>query len=149
MMTEIKSALISAVVGGAVAFSFQLYGESRMLEKTARVETVLAYANTESPITPFAARYMAAITGEGDLRTAQYELRGKVADEMDRTEKLKHVFSEATPAIERYLTALDMFAQSIDDATDATKMKVWSERFGHVVDTRMALERSLLSAAGV
>ncbi len=148
MIVEIRSALISAVVGAVVAFGFQQYSETQMLRKTARLETVLEYAKAESPITPFAAKYIAAITGNGDLKTAQYELRGKVADEMERAEKLKAMFSSAEPDIERYLTALGLFGDSIEGATDATKMRAWTERFGQVVDTRMALERTLLRSAG-
>ncbi|MBY3493888.1 hypothetical protein [Rhizobium laguerreae] len=148
MIPELRSAFVSAIVGGLVAYGFQYYGEARTLKKTARLETVLEYTKAESPITPFATKYIAAITGNGDLKTAQVELRGKVADEMERAEKLKTLFSTAAPDIEQYVTALSMFGDSIDNATDATKMRIWTERFGHVVDTRMALERSLLRAAG-
>ncbi|MCQ1779145.1 hypothetical protein NOJ05_18230 [Neorhizobium galegae] len=149
MILEIRSALISAIVGGLVAYGFQAYGESQTLKKTARLETVLEYTKAESPITPFATKYIAAIIGNGDLKAAQLELRGKVADEMERAEKLKTLFAVATPDIEHYVTALSMFSDSIDHATDATKMRTWTERFGRVVDTRMALEKSLLAAAGV
>ncbi|AVH41975.1 hypothetical protein [Agrobacterium tumefaciens] len=148
MISELRSALIAAVVGGLVAYVFQYYGEAETLKKTARLETVLAYTNSESPLTPFATKYIAAITGSGDLKTAQVELRGKVADEMERAEKLKPMFRGVEPLIEQYVTALVMFSESIDGATDATKMRAWTERFGHVVDTRMALEKRLLAVAG-
>ena len=151
-MSEIKSALISAVisavVGGLVAFGFQYFSEAATLKKTARLETVLEYTKAETPITPFATKYIAAITGNGDLKTAQTELRGKVADEMERAEKLKTLFARAEPQIEQYVNALSSFGDSIDNATDPTKMRVWTETFGHVVDSRMALERTLLKEAG-
>lgn len=136
------------MVGGIVAFGIQYYGNTDMLRRTAKLETVLEYTKTEDSITPFAARYIAAISDNGDLKTAQRELRIQLANEMERAEKLKNVFASAEPSIELYLDALSMFSDSIDNATDATKMRNWIERLGHVVDTRIALEKTLLSAAG-
>lgn len=156
MQTETRVTLISAVVsavcstvfGGMVAFGFQIWGDSITLQKTAKLETVLEYTKSEATITPFAAKYVAAITGNGDLATAQNELRGKLADEMERAQKLKPLFKSSESDIDKYLGALSTFASSIDDATDATKMRIWAERLGHVVDTRLALEKSLINAVG-
>ena len=148
LISVAASSVCSTVLAGFVAFGFQVWGDSITLQKTAKLETVLEYAKTESPIAPFAAKYIAAISGNGDLASAQTDLRGKLADEMERAEKLKPLFKSVEPAIDSYLTALTTFSDTIDTATDATKMRVWSERFGHVIDSRLSLERHLMTAAG-
>jgi hypothetical protein len=140
--------VVSAIVAGGVSYLAQVRGDTIIMQKTAKLETVVDYAKSESPISPFAAKYIAAITSNGDIKQAQTDLRAKLGEEMEKAEKLRPVFVSAIPDIERYQNALGRFASSIDGATDATRMTEWTENFGRVIDSRLALERTLLKEAG-
>lgn len=154
MGNEIKAALWGAVAGSVVSavisFGVQMFGDDITMKKTARLETVLEYTKQESPITPVAAKYIAVLTNRGsNLGEVQTELRGKLADEILRAEKLRPLFGGADRAIGQYQGALENFSATIDKATDVTEMRDWAENFGKVVDTRQALDRTLLREVGV
>ena len=147
LISVAASTVLSTIFAGFVSFGFQQWGKSITLRKTARLEQVLDYTKAKSPITPFAAKFMAAIAGEGDISSAKSELRGKVADEMEKTEKLRALFQTADPEILEYQSALSQFADTLNNATDATKMRRWSEMFGKVLDSRQALDQRLIRDA--
>lgn len=152
MSHEFKLTLFGAIVGALassiIAFGFQYLGDDIDRKKTARLDMAVEYNQAESQLTPLAARYISVITGGGDLQAVQSEIRGKVAEEIERAEKLKPVFKNADPAIVKYQDALQTFATSLDGSTDPTKMRNWAESLGHVVDTRDALGRVILRDAG-
>ncbi|WP_147273508.1 hypothetical protein [Ciceribacter lividus] len=153
MSNELKAALYGAVAGSfmsaVIGFGFQYLGDDITIKKTARLETVLDYTKVDSPITPIAARYISVLTDGGEIAPVQIELRGKLADEILRAEKLRSLFADAGPAIEQYQDALQGFSNTIDSAKSVTSMREWAENFGRVIDSRQILDNALLNEVGV
>ena len=153
MNTELKTSLIAAVVsaavGGVAALGVQFLGDSVSQKRAARIETVLNFSNEELPITHLAARYISIITDGGDLGPLRLEIRGKVAEEIRKADRLKSQFANVAPAVTEYQDALETFAGSLDQAEGLTSMRAWVESFGRVVDARDVLDQQLRADVGV
>src|ERR1700744_4450131 len=111
LATQIKSALPGAIAGGLVSVCVGLgtflYTDRVSHERTAQVQTVLAFSDHGFPLADLAAKYVAAVTDKKPVDDLRIAMRGAIAQEILASENLRPVMGSSESSIDHYEEALN------------------------------------------
>lgn len=146
--SNIHVAVISAVVAGAISLGTAVYMNSISQQRSAQIQTVLAFSDRGFPLADSATRYIAAVTDGKPLDELRASIRAEVAQEVQASDRLRPLIKD-DQAVDAYQQSLLRFTRTLDGADSPTHMRAWAEAFGAAADAHRALDKKMRAQIGV
>lgn len=133
-------ALGGTVVGNILTYYYNVQTQDRQV----RLEQISKFDTSSADLVTAAGAFINAINDNKDLDAARKQVSSVVATQIYTSEDLRRTYGDdVARIIKDYQAALTDLNKTSGRTASATEMRVWSETFGRVLDTKAELSEQI------